>query len=224
MLAGNNSQLLVCRVTGEVNSNRPFGRSSGIGKRAVVAWQAISRDQTAEEIFVVVGNSGCRGPTPIFACCSVHAQAPRVEPFSRATKDKSSSASGRRCRYFALACRICRGIPGPRGHRRWGRFGRSDSLNNHFSGPRGSVQKRPTGVISKPANGSGPELLEVVRDRELSKQGKSGLFPQSSKKVAFRSPLPRFLEVAHGSGHGFSGAEGSVCNLVLQLRGPHLRM
>ena len=100
----------------------------------MVAWQTISRDQTAEEIFVVVCNSGCRGPTPIFACWSVHAQAPRVEPFSRATKDKSSSASGRRCRYFALACRICRGIPGPRGHRRWGRFGRSDSLNNHFSG------------------------------------------------------------------------------------------
>src|SRR5215469_17462307 len=48
--------------------------------------------------------------------------------------------------------------------------------------PRGSVQKRPTGVISKPANGSGSELLKVVPDRELSKQGKSGLFPQSFKK------------------------------------------
>jgi hypothetical protein len=93
-----------------------------------------------------------------------------------------------------------------------------------FSGPRGSVQKRPTGVRSKPANGSGPELLEVVPDRELSKQGKSGLFPQSSPKNAFRSPQPRFLEVVHGSSHGFSGAEGSVCDLVLQLRGPHLRM
>src|SRR5215467_1853437 len=90
--------------------------------------------------------------------------------------------------------------------------------------PRGSVQKRPTGVISKPANGSGSELLKVVPDRELSKQGKSGLFPQSFKKNAFRSPLPCFLEVAYGSGHGFSGAEGSVCDLVLQLRGPHLRM
>ena len=90
--------------------------------------------------------------------------------------------------------------------------------------PRGSVQKRPSGVISKPANGSGPELLEVVLDRELSKQGKSGFFPQSFKKNAFRSLQPRFLEVAHGSGHGFSGAEGSVCDLVLQLRGPHLRM
>ena len=90
--------------------------------------------------------------------------------------------------------------------------------------PRGSVQKRPTGVISKPANGSGSELLKVVPDRKLSKQGKSGLFPQSFKKNAFRSPLPCFLEVAYGSGHGFSGAEGSVCDLVLQLRGPHLRM
>ena len=90
--------------------------------------------------------------------------------------------------------------------------------------PRGSVQKRPTGVSSKPANGSGPELLEVVPDRKLSKQGKSGLFPQSSPKNAFRSPQPRFLEVVHGSSHGFSGAEWSVCDLVLQLRGPHLRM
>jgi hypothetical protein len=90
--------------------------------------------------------------------------------------------------------------------------------------PRGSVQKRPTGVRSKPANGSGPELLEVLPDRELLKQGKSGFSPQSSKKVAFRSPQPRFLEVAQGSGHGLSGAEGSICDLVLQLRGPHLRM
>ena len=90
--------------------------------------------------------------------------------------------------------------------------------------PRGSVQKRPTGVSSKPANGSGPERLEVVPDRELSTQGKTSLFPQSSRKIAFRSLQPRFLEVAHGSGHGFSGAERSVGNLVLQLRGPHLRM
>jgi hypothetical protein len=95
--------------------------------------QAISRDQT-EEIFVVVGNSGCRGSTFIFACWSVHAQAPRVEPFSRTTKDKPNPASIRRCCYCALARRNCRGIPGPRGHRRWGRFGRSDSLNNYISG------------------------------------------------------------------------------------------
>jgi hypothetical protein len=96
--------------------------------------QAISRDQTAEEIFVVVGNSGCRGTTPIFACWSVHAQAPRVGPFSRTSKDKPSSASVRRCRYFALARWICRGIPGSRGHRRWKRFGRSDFLDKHISG------------------------------------------------------------------------------------------
>src|ERR1700681_197215 len=90
--------------------------------------------------------------------------------------------------------------------------------------PRGSVQKRPTGVSSKPANGSGPERLEVVPDRELAMQGKTGLFPQSSKKISLRRPQPRFVDVAHGSGHGFSDAEGSVGNLVLQLRGPHLRM
>jgi len=89
-----------------------------------------------------------------------------------------------------------------------------------------------SGVSSKAANWgqiktgqrSGPELLEVLPDHELSKQGKSGLFPQSPKKIAFRSPQPRFLKVAYGSGHSFSGAEGSVCDLVLQLRGPHLRM
>jgi hypothetical protein len=57
-----------------------------------------------------------------------------------------------------------------------------------LSRPRGSVQMRPTGVSSKPANGSGPELLGVVPDRELAQQGKSGLFSQSSKKSAFRSP------------------------------------
>ena len=90
--------------------------------------------------------------------------------------------------------------------------------------PRGSVQKRPTGVSSKPANGSGPERLEVVPDRELAMQGKTGLFPQSSKKIVLRRPQPRFLEAAHGSGHGFSDAWGSVGDLVLQLRGPHLRM
>src|SRR6516162_6109776 len=39
-----------------------------------------------------------------------------------------------------------------------------------------------SGVISKAANGSGSELSKVVPDRELSKQGKSGLFPQSFKK------------------------------------------
>ena len=114
------------------------------------------------------------------------------------------------CARAAAPCRFALACPRPKGSRR--------------RDPRGSVQKRPTGVISKPANGSGSELSKVVPDRELSKQGKSGLFPQSPKKIAFRSPQPRFLKVAYGSGHSFSGAEGSVCDLVLQLRGPHLRM
>jgi hypothetical protein len=50
--------------------------------------QAMSRDQTKEEIFVVVGNSGCRGPTPIFGCWPVHAQAPESEwnPFQEPPK------------------------------------------------------------------------------------------------------------------------------------------
>ena len=82
-------------------------------------------------------------------------------------------------------------------------------LGFEITDPRGSVQKRPTGVRSKPANGSGPELLEVVPDRELSHQGKSGLFPESAKKITFRSPQPRFLKVTHGSGYGFSGASFS---------------
>jgi hypothetical protein len=89
-----------------------------------------------------------------------------------------------------------------------------------------------SGVSSKAANWgqfktgqrSGPERLEVVPDRELAMQGKTGLFPQSSKKIVLRRPQPRFLEAAHGSGHGFSDAWGSVGDLVLQLRGPHLRM
>jgi len=98
--------------------------------------QAISRDQTKEEIFVVVGNSGCRGPTPILGCWPVHSQAPRVgvEPFPRTTKDKPFSTGVRRYRCLALARRICSGIPGPRGHRRWRRFGRSATLNHHISG------------------------------------------------------------------------------------------
>src|SRR6516165_9772967 len=90
--------------------------------------------------------------------------------------------------------------------------------------PRGSVQKRPSGVSSKPDNGSGPELLDVVPGHRLSIKLNRNFFLRSSKKIAFRSPWPHFLEVAHGSGHGFSDAGGSVCNLVLQLRGPHLRI
>ena len=72
------------------------------------------------------------------------------------------------CARAAAPCRFALACPRPKGSRR--------------RDPRGSVQKRPTGVISKPANGSGSELSKVVPDRELSKQGKSGLFPQSFKK------------------------------------------
>jgi hypothetical protein len=65
-----------------------------------------------------------------------------------------------------------------------------EDFSRRFLG--GQFKSSQLGVISKPANGSGPELLEVVPDRGLSKQGKSGLFLQSSKKIAFRSPQPRF--------------------------------
>jgi hypothetical protein len=95
--------------------------------------QAISRDQTEKEIFVVVGNSGRHAPAPTLACWAIHAEAPRVEPFSR-TKGKPSSAQVRSCRYVVLAHRTCSGSPGTRGHRRWGRFGRSASLSNHTCG------------------------------------------------------------------------------------------
>src|SRR6266853_2571230 len=95
--------------------------------------QAISRDQTEKEVFVVVGNSGCHAPAPTPACWAIHAEAPRVEPFSR-TKDKPSSTQVSSCRCVALAHRTCSGNPGPRGHRRWGRFGRSASLNDHNYG------------------------------------------------------------------------------------------
>jgi len=74
--------------------------------------QAISRDQTEEKIFVVVGNSGCHDPAPTLACCPVHAQA--------------SPTRVRSCRCVALARRNCSGIPGHGGHRLWGRFERSD--------------------------------------------------------------------------------------------------
>ena len=48
--------------------------------------------------------------------------------------------------------------------------------------PRGSVQKRPTGVRSKPANGSGPEPVEVLADRELFRQGESVFSLKALKK------------------------------------------
>jgi TonB family protein len=43
--------------------------------------QAISHDQTAEEIFVVVGHSGCRGPTPI-----LQYQLPKYPALARQTR------------------------------------------------------------------------------------------------------------------------------------------
>jgi len=46
-------------------------------------------------------------------------------------KSKSSSTQVRSCRCVALAHRTCSGSPGPRGHRRWGRFGRSASFSDH---------------------------------------------------------------------------------------------
>jgi len=92
--------------------------------------QVTSRDQAEKEIFVVVGNRRCRDPAATLASRPVHAQAPRVGPFSR-TKDKPSSTQVRSCRCVALAYRTCSGSPGPRGHRRWGRFGRRASLSDH---------------------------------------------------------------------------------------------
>ena len=116
--------------TGLLNRRR---RSASL-RRSVPAsrasMQATSLDQTEKEIFVVVSNSGCRDPAPTLACWPVHAQAPRVEPFSR-TKDKSRSTEVRRCRCVALAHRTCSGSPGPRGHRRWGRFERRASRSDH---------------------------------------------------------------------------------------------
>ena len=95
--------------------------------------QARSRGQTEKEIFVVVGNCGCHDPAPTRACWPVHAQVPRVDLFSR-TKEKPSSTEVRRCRYVSLARRIYSGIPGPRGHRLWGRPERSASRNHHTYG------------------------------------------------------------------------------------------
>src|SRR5215469_17571551 len=48
--------------------------------------------------------------------------------------------------------------------------------------PRGSVQKRPSGVSSKPANGSGPEQLDVVPGHRLSIKLNRNFFLRSSKK------------------------------------------
>src|SRR6266478_7982562 len=99
--------------------------------------------------------------------------------------------------------------------------------------PQGSLQNRPYGVTSKAANGRFPELrcctlsfafrasliCEISRWRPIS----------SSKleKISFRWPWLHFLEAFHSGGRGFSAgfrAHGSAGNLVLQLRGPHLRI
>ena len=95
--------------------------------------QAISRDQTEKEIFVVVGNGGCPAPAPTDAYWPVHAQGTRIEPFSR-TEDKPGPTEVRRNRYVALARPICGAIPGPRGYRRWGRRERSAFRNGHSYG------------------------------------------------------------------------------------------
>ena len=92
--------------------------------------QASRREQNEKEIFVVVGNSGCHAPAPTLACWPVHAQAPRVEPFSR-TKCNPRSTQVGSCGYVALAHRTCSGSLGPRSHRCWGQFGRTDSLSDH---------------------------------------------------------------------------------------------
>ena len=92
--------------------------------------QASRREQNEKEIFVVVGNRRPRDSAPTLASGPVHAQAPRVAPFSR-TKDKPSATQVRSCRCVALAHRSCGGSAGPGGHRRWGRFGRSASLSDH---------------------------------------------------------------------------------------------
>jgi hypothetical protein len=79
---------------------------------------------------VVVGNSGCHDPAPTLACWPVHAQAPRVESFSR-TKGNPRSTQVSSCGYVALAHRSCSGCLGPRSHRCWRQFGRTDSLSDH---------------------------------------------------------------------------------------------
>src|SRR5215470_11869196 len=72
-------------------------RLSAGQRRSVIAsrgsMQATNHDQTEKEIFVVVGNRGCHLPAPDLADWAVHAQAPRVEPFS-GSKDQPGSTPG----------------------------------------------------------------------------------------------------------------------------------
>jgi len=127
--------------------------------------QASSREQNEKEIFVVVGNRRCRDPAPTLASRPVHAQASRVGPFSR-TKGKPSSTQVRSCRCVALAHRSCSGGAGPRGHGRWGRFGRSVSLSDHNW------------------NFTSSECRDLCGDWIGSLDSRGGIFPFLSKALA----------------------------------------
>ena len=77
--------------------------------------------------------------------------------------------------------------------------------------PKIFIAARPTAVgsVGSPSEGY-PLLTRFSEGRPIS--------CPKLEKVSFRSWWAHFLEVVHGSGHGFSDAGGSVCNLVLQLR------
>jgi hypothetical protein len=101
--------------------------------------------------------------------------------------------------------------------------------------PQWSGQKRPTVVRSKPANGCGPGLRcctlpFAFRASLISEILKWRAIPSSRlEKSSFAGPWLHFLEVSHSSGRGFPasfrrGTHCSAGNLVLQLRGPHLRI
>ncbi len=101
--------------------------------------------------------------------------------------------------------------------------------------PQWSGQKRPTVVRSKPANGCGPGLrcctLPFAFLTSLISEISKWRAISSSKpeKISFTGPWVHFLKVSHSSGCGFlatfrRGAHCSAGNLVLQLRGPHLRI
>jgi len=98
--------------------------------------QAISVTKLKKKYLWSWAIAGVVGPL-IFLLVGLFApKPPEWDPFqeARTTKDKPNSTGVRRHHCFALARRICRGIPGPRGHRRWRRFGRRATLNNHISG------------------------------------------------------------------------------------------
>jgi hypothetical protein len=109
-----------------------------------------------------------------------------------------------------------------------------DNLDEFPTLPQWSGQKRPTVVRSKPANGCGPGLRcctlpfafraslisEISRWRAVSFS--------KPEKISFVGPWLHFLEVSRSSGRafpaGFRRDAHSAGNLVLQLRGPHLRI